>query len=623
MKVFGSYIGLTAISIAGKPSYVDGNLLTSEGLFSVASAFTATILADTNRDGVIDNLDFEEKKIWSSSRGALFLANIVDTDKRCSSQITRDTADIALDFCHDAADDILRNPRYIAPLVTQPISGLNPKAQGSIYVAEPSAAAKVRIFHKGVNGSWTFVTAEHIFGAAELEKGLELGIDARDVRRPGGWDGRATVRFTVSNGSEGTSDDAVALRVAPVLTHNHAQAAERIFITTIATSPHEQFVRELHRNVDSIARVQEMRDAGEYWTQDFFETGYSSIPGPNGPVVVRILLRSAQFYRSAGRTIFSELRDGNTGAVSTGNGGIAADSTGNLETIPPYTHNGKAYPAGRVIYSPQWGVIPKILPFLEAQEVQAPLGLDAEWLSVGHVDEFLQFVPVDSKRGWVLMVDDPLKGLALLEKAVADGNGDQRAFSRPNFPYDSYDGGKCVPTLTIKQVLGLNDFAAANKLAAERINTNIEVLKQETGISDDEILRLPATFYNQNPVCDIWRSRFASAPTRPGQLNIVEAATPPRNVIRRQNEGSFDKTIRAFHPAIINGVVLTNSTVLAPNPWGPVIDGRDILLAEAEDIYAKAGYKVIWQDDWFSFHVRLGEIHCGTNTWRSTGGAWW
>ena len=32
--------------------------------------------------------------------------------------------------------------------------------------------------------------------------------------------------------------------------------------------------------------------------------------------------------------------------------------------------------------------------FLGAQQVQAPVRLYSDWLSVGHVDEFLSFIPV-------------------------------------------------------------------------------------------------------------------------------------------------------------------------------------------------------------------------------------
>ena len=39
--------------------------------------------------------------------------------------------------------------------------------------------------------------------------------------------------------------------------------------------------------------------------------------------------------------------------------------------------------------------------FLQAQQVQAPVRLYSDWLCVGHVDEFLSFVPAQKKvRSW-------------------------------------------------------------------------------------------------------------------------------------------------------------------------------------------------------------------------------
>jgi len=36
--------------------------------------------------------------------------------------------------------------------------------------------------------------------------------------------------------------------------------------------------------------------------------------------------------------------------------------------------------------------------FLYAQQVQAPVELYSDWLAVGHVDEFLTFVPTSDKK---------------------------------------------------------------------------------------------------------------------------------------------------------------------------------------------------------------------------------
>ncbi|PMB67703.1 hypothetical protein BM221_005871 [Beauveria bassiana] len=50
------------------------------------------------------------------------------------------------------------------------------------------------------------------------------------------------------------------------------------------------------------------------------------------------------------------------------------DSMGNLETIPLYEHNGR---------------VPRVLPLLEAQEMQDLILVDSTWLEVQHVDEFI------------------------------------------------------------------------------------------------------------------------------------------------------------------------------------------------------------------------------------------
>jgi protein-arginine deiminase len=563
----------------------------------------------------------EGKAEWTSDRGAIFLANIGDSDNRCANITNDSTPEADLDNCHDASDNILRNPMYLAPLLTVPIAELSQAATGSIAVVESDAAPNVRIFSKGQTGDWTFVDANYAFTADELIQGLELGIDARDVRRNGVWDGRATVKFTVTNGDE-VVEDTVALRVAPVLAHHHAQAAERVFVTKpFAGDPWVQFVKELKQNTANAgitAPVYEFDDS-DLWTQDFFEAGYTSMPGPDGPVVLRVMIRSAQQFRPAGGQVFKDIRNEFVGAVQTIDNGFTTDSTGNLEVIPPYSLNGKSYPAGRIIMGTKLNEAPLILPFLHAQEAQDPVDLDTDWLEVGHVDEFLQFLPFDNERGWVLLADNPLLGLEILEQAVVDGHGNESSLSRPRFDYDE---GQCLPNLTISQVLALDNFTTINELAAQRIENNLEILKRETGITDDEIFRIPALFYFQGFDCNLDVSSGRLATSQEGPLNILHAATPP-GLERRQISGPEMRQVFAFYPGIINGVVLSDSAVLSPNPWGPIVDGVDVLATVAEEVYAKVGYNVTWQDDWFSYHFGLGEIHCGTNVWRNADAPWW
>ncbi|KJZ72133.1 hypothetical protein HIM_08506 [Hirsutella minnesotensis 3608] len=122
------------------------------------------VVGDTNRDGRVDEADLPGKETWTRQSGALFLAGITDTSRRCYQQINEAKPDHGFDLCHRAS----------------------------------------------------------------LREGVELGIEARDVRRPGGWHGRVALEIIVQDEGR-TIRDAVELRVAPVLLHHHGQAAEQLF----------------------------------------------------------------------------------------------------------------------------------------------------------------------------------------------------------------------------------------------------------------------------------------------------------------------------------------------------------------------------------------------------------
>lgn len=609
------------------------------GFSGVSHALQATILADTNRDGKVDAADSTGKATWTEATGALFLANIGDTDRRCSKQI-RDTGNdrfVDYSLCHDATDNVQRNAKYLAPVVTLPIQGLSGSATGSVTV-DKNSASKVRVFVKNGSG-WTYVSSDYKFTSQDLQKGLTLGVDARDTRNPQ-WDGRATLQFTVTDGDV-QSKDAVALRVAPVLTHHPAQPAEQLlaYYQPAPNGGPYHFVRDLTR-ISKQAGVPKpllQVNTTDIWTQDFFEPGYTTIPGPDGPIVLRVMIASAQNSsrrNESHRWLFRYFRSDTVGAVLHHTYGDTTDSTGNLETVPPHTNNGKSYPAGRTIMGSHNGVRPEMVKFLNAQEVQAPIEIDTTWLEVGHTDEFMQFLPSKSQRGWVMLVDDPLAGLQLLQNAQKSGNGRKPAVSRPRQPEDSsYD---CVPNDTINDVLNRDDFSGIQQYCADNIDKNIEILKRETGITDAEIIRVPSLYFPayRGFECNNFRqsdtgkgSGSASDGSeqgltgRPGRIeSIIEAAGTGDRVPQKRQSGY---QVAALYPGTINGVVLSDSQYVAPNPWGPIIDGKDILAAATVAAYAKANYTVTFMDDWFSHHVGTGEVHCGSNTIRQITAKWW
>ncbi|KAK0386979.1 hypothetical protein NLU13_5293 [Sarocladium strictum] len=671
-----------------------------------SEALMVTILADTNRDGVVNDKDLNGRDRWTPDLGAFFMANIGDTEQRCSSQLTypvrrpgdNDASYLAKEAefarCNDASDDVQRNVKYLAPLRVLPVPerDLPKDATATIRVTDEKAASLTRIFVKSSSGDWSYVNGTREFTAEQLKTGLELGVDARDVRRPGpnGWNGHASIEFALYSNGEKKASDTVALRVAPILTHHHVQKVQKTFVTNEPSSPgwgnqgvSQGIFAESFSQIAAGAGIKEptyrFSDTTEQWTQDFFEAGYTSIPGPDGPNVLRVLIRSAQAGRKGGQEVFRRLRSDSVGAVQHLGWGGSRDSLGNLETIPPHSHNGVSYPAGRAMMGDADFDSPLMLEFLDAQEVQAPVRLDTSWLDVGHVDEFLQFLPADNERGWVLMVNDPLAGLDII-KAAAQQDGSQPAVSRPFFPHDPQN---CHYNETLADLLDFANLTEIQQSAEANIQRNLDILRREIGLRDEDIRRVPGLTTNLitggftcwTDVGDSVSDGVQRLQAFPGDGEDAErscpmGSSPPRSVRNgmmsikqagmprnRKNsllslsgdddvepiccrsdgtdehpechpdvqERSVDegRESAALYPTGVNSVVLTDSTILAAKQWGPIINGVDVLEEAVRDAYAKVGFNVMFQDDWFTHHLLGGEVHCGSNVWREANVKWW
>lgn len=594
--------------------------------------------------------DFIGKETWTKESGAIFLANIADTNHRCSYQIQPNTTNEAVDKCHDASDNILRNPKYLAPLKTLPIPGLDNDATGKVEADEQYGREYVRIFHK-VGKQWIYVHENYFFRSLELRAGLELGVDARDVRRPGSWDGRTTITFSI-HVREDRAFDKVALRVAPVLTHHHCQPASSVFTAKRPGSKsrimgQKRFTKSLRKevqkaNVDNIFEI----EADDRWVQDFFEPGYTSFPGPNGPISLGIMIRSGQPDRKSGRQVFAKLRSHEQGAVQHLTSNMLTESMGNLETIPPYSHNGTSYPVGRTIMGFQDGIKPQMVDFLNAQEIQSsPVLVDTSWLKFGRVDEFMQFLPTATERGWILMVSDPRAGLDILQRAINAGYGRKKAISRRPSLKDG--AGACFYGMSINDVLNQTEFASIQNYCANNIEESLKVMKQETGITDAEIFRVPALYYTSLPKCDEPLSVSCDDKLLADQgkdempRSNLEAEDPSvKAKVRRgkdtdigeykdededETEAETEAIVRvsAFYPATINGVLLNRTHYLAPKPWGPVIKHDDIVEEAVSAAYDKANFTISYIDGWFMHHTRHGGLHSATNTIREPTTPWW
>lgn len=584
-----------------------GALAAGMALSAPLSVAAFGLRVDTNRDGVVDVVGLSDepgKRTWTATRGAILLPNIGDTPLRCPRTADSSVSDDQLEACHDAADNVPRATQNFAPVRTLPVADATSAHVGRVQ-AVGRGADKVRLFVQRGN-AWVHLGPGSTLTLKELRSGAVLGADARDVmRNPSVWDGRVTLELVLS-GPGGERRDQVEMRVAPIVVYNHTQDATQVFVPRSGgQQAHTQFVTDLQQALADSGFTQPLGrlNTVDTWAQDFVEFGYVAMPLPGGnSAMLQIAIRSPQPGRRGGRSVF-DLRGPGMGAVQTGGDDYhQVDSFGNLETIPPYTLNGKHYPVGRIVYGDAGDGLaphPDMRQFFAAQEVQSPIVLDTSWLVIGHVDEFVQFLPADTPRGWRVAIADVEAGLALLRDAQARGHGGVKAYSV---------SGRGAPQATIDELLADEAFLRANALASAKIAENLALLQRETGLTIAEVIGVPTLFETAS---------FGPPELAGPSPGAGAGPRAPERIVYGPG------TLIAAYPAAINGLLLDRRSYIAPRQWGPLIDGRDVLQAAVDAAYARAGITVRYVDDWRSHHVIGGEVHCGTNTTRRGRAVWW
>ncbi|EFY86457.1 hypothetical protein J3458_009528 [Metarhizium acridum] len=601
-------------------------------LATTCRAFEAVILADTNRDGKVDitgDSDVAQKYTWTEERGAIFMANIADTNHRCSARNNSSR----LDKCHDASDNILRNPKYLAPLRTVANRTLSDAAKGKIFVSGKDAEKNVRIFHK--NGDdWSYVNKSYVFRPADLRAGLELGIDARDVSRPKGWDGMAMVNFKLTDLEE-SANDTVALRVAPILIPHDKRRLEKMSVSTHKSHPGwELFAQHLetylvdHRFEEPLTRI----DSERGWAHDHFKAGYTSMPGPDGPVSLRVYVKGC-LRGPEGQRVFADMRGDWAGAVRHYEASdLDSDQLGNIEIIPPHSHNGASYPAGRAVMGFGHFVsnhkAPRILKFLQAQKLQYPFTLDHSWLFHGQIADYMQFVPVNSSRGWTMIVADPVGTLNLFKKAQADGHGETIAISHHTFLRTENELD--CDSLTIDQLLRLPLIIKTTEWSGKNIAHSINVIKNETGITEDEIIRVPTLFYAYDGIATLRQLYcYGDRYDKPPRTMPLKALRWWPHYLSNLAKNLFEVLrskpwpSKAIYPTATNGIYFENGQYLSPYPFGPLIGESDIFIEAIREAFGKAGLNVTFFENWSIHHMRDGGIERAVNVERDIFQRWW
>ncbi len=577
-----------------------------------------SIRADVNRDGRVDLIGSSDERgeaHASAGRGALFLSNIDDDSLRCAETAPFEQS------CNDASDDVVngaRDARDLATVRTVPMTALGAGAFGT--VTEGEGGAHTRLFvDRGDH--WTRVTSATRFTAGQLRRGLKLGLEGKDIiRDTAAWDGEVTLRLTVTERADSRSDR-VALRVAPLLTHTHLQPTEQIVAAPGGDTEDTRFMHDLQRASRRVGVPEPVLNLGGHadrWIQDWLEPMYAKVPSKGGAQRMRVMVRSDQ-NRPAQESLFS-LRGEDVAVVQLGDRGAGGtfSSLGNLETIPHYSHRGKHFPAGRMIYgvgSERERPSAATLRMLKSQGVQSPLALDTGWLRAGHVDEYVQFVPADNARGWTIAIADPLGAVRLLRQTKAQGHGEVNLSSHPDF------GEKSISEFLADERLRRNQVRAAT-----HIDRVLGILQRKTGVKDHEVIEVPGLYTSKfgdggrtRSIRDVKRGRVLAGATSEERREAESKPTARRQQAALADPGEMSSLL----PAAINSVVVSPRHVIVAKQFGPVIGGKDLFAIAVRKAYGSVGIHAVYIDDYTTYHRLGGEVHCATNTLRAPTPKWW
>lgn len=604
-------------------------LVGATGVGPAAAAATPPVpdlRVDSDRDGTVDlRAGVVADESGELAATAVMLPNLDDDSGRCRTALGGKNPlrvdDAVLAGCSDAADRAVNGPYDaldLAPVHLRPVAGLPRGATGALRVSGGDAHVTVFLRTGSSGTSWQHLPSGSRLTAAQLASGLQLGVEARDVRRSTrGWDGTVTVAVDVLADGRRSTDE-VRLRVAPLLTHHHLQRSEGVLVQAPGQDTSDRrFVAAVTAAAEAarvVGGVTTLATGGDRWVQDVVEPAYASMPTAGGGVrSMRLLLRSDQ-DREGGRAVYG-LRGRDVGVVwmGAGAGWETLDSMGNLETVPPHrAPGGKDYPAGRIVMGQRYDArgrvteapSARVLDLLRAQGRQDPLMLDTSFLAVGHVDEMFQFVPAPTPRGWALVAASPREGLDLLRQASAAGAGSSTVVDR----WDE--------ELTVDQAIGTGrrSLVRDNERAAAIIDENVATIRAATGLGADEVVTLPALYGSLDGFA------AAAATDVVGEEAWAGNQLAPLGVTAADVEGASQA---AFVPGAVNGLLTGRRDVLVAQQFGVQVDGRDVFADRVQAAYASLGIRTTFVDDWHTYHVGLGEVHCGTNSLRDTKRRWW
>lgn len=534
---------------AGSSSSFSGTV--SEG--HTTCAYVLRMFVDADRNGELTDDRTEEWLVGNDGRGAMLVTNESgDPAFGCPSKIVV-----------KAKAEVPERTRL-----------------GGTFTMTAAHARRVRIARDGkpvIGGETTRYVVDDV--AAE---GFELLIEAARFRRSLDEEPEILLSFTPTVNGEARAAQVAAFRESPWMLAPRVHAARKVYCADLDKAFVDRLRELLNLEVDVTIGAEEKHG----FVQDAMKIGYTTDGKRVQPAVLRTPAAKWDpvFAKGSfdGAPVFAV-----TPSAEKNN---ACDG-GNIQVSPPT----EKYPFGRIYYSPKGGphtIVPDLQAFLHAQRVQAPFELDASWLTVGHVDELLSFLPVD--KGLVACVPSPRLAYALMLAAV---EADEKATMLEGRRIGNEIASKFKHVSAV-----LEDYQKANLGPGADIRTLIKSPAQPGS----------AAFHCEATI------RQVSAALGPVQVIEVPVVFA----------GTMGGRTEAFTANIVNMVVHGQLCVF-PKPYGPKAEkdvefDKVVVKAKADlfeeytiAVLKRAGFTGVAIDTWDTYHRLHGEVHCATSVLRT------
>jgi len=347
-------------------------------------------------------------------------------------------------------------------------------------------------------------------------------------------------------------------------------------------------------DLDTLVEVNDRFYTSDQWMQDWGEIAVADIKDKEGPQM--LILDSNRGRGLAGLPkIFADLWDAYY--IKNPRRGVKGDYGGNIEVSPDNV---------------------LVLGTTSSPEMRALLGkhgytsdkmalLDTHWLQVGHVDEYVTFVPTEgADGGYTILKSDPILAFDLIKNAT------EEQLNQTNPDYRS----------TVRQLHADLNSGQMMKMSYEEYDLSpyVDILKSANNNKDSRTTR-----ERLNRLIDLNRAigRLINENVEKLRAKILEVTgTPDRDIkvislptiFRGSKSGSSLYRCVALLPGVVNMLVLGDQLVI-PDAQMPMLN--DFI----EKQMAKLKLTSHFLDD-MAYHNLAGEIHCGTNLVREHDDYW-